>query len=488
MCPSTRKWNISITEANKEAQLVLLEAAKARQAMKPRDLEISVDFECCKFMGSKKGQKRPQTVKQHDCAWLKQKVLTDWRENITELKLGILGNEEFLKIMGFPKLQSAEYIIYNKRMQFSNKNIIECSIFFNAATLKHLSLQNLSSRHFYFKPKLPKLALSTLIIKKIEMDSLDLLIDACSDSLEALEINYCESAYPIPFKEIQGHFMKRLPKLKHLQIKHCRDEFTAILYPTFPTRLVSLRLVDNSISYYGFLQGLIFPNLKFLWFDTELICRLLANFLLESLEVLVAIRLSFYDRAWNIKRDEKDVFKDLKFPKLKELMVEGSDIWCQQLISQNAETLERLTILRPTQGCEKLMELDCDFPNMKMMALRFSGEADLDLVSSMKAKCPASTTILTDQIKILAETKRHAATYPFPMPTIADDLAGVIRDMNFKDARGGDGDYYGDGADIGTILGFPPPPPGFRRHPPGFIEDLIKNVTRTTYDFVAQHN
>eukprot|EP00088_Acartia_fossae_P057516 TRINITY_DN6710_c0_g1_i2.p1 TRINITY_DN6710_c0_g1~~TRINITY_DN6710_c0_g1_i2.p1 ORF type:complete len:509 (+),score=101.04 TRINITY_DN6710_c0_g1_i2:135-1529(+) len=453
MCPSTRKWNISITEANKEAQLVLLEAAKARQAMKPRDLEISVDFECCKFMGSKKGQKRPQTVKQHDCAWLKQKVLTDWRENITELKLGILGNEEFLKVMVFPKLQSLEFRMYDRRITGFNMRIMECVIFFNAATLKKLSLQNISSRDVIFQPNIPKLVLTTLILKKWQMGTLDSFIDACSDTLEVIDISHCESWNPITLAQLKDHFKKKLPKLRHLRLRHCRDEFRAVMYAMSPAELVTLRLVDNSFDYYGAMLKWTLPKVKFLWIESQMMCRFMAGFQLESLEVLVAVKIMYnvpmFQKICN-KEDPEDLFENLKFPKLKELMVEGNDVWCRQLIQQNAESLERLTILRPTEGCDKLIELDCHFPNMKMMALRFSGEPVQTLVSSMKAKCPATTTIHTDRIKILGETKKHAEGYPYPMPGVVEDFATLIRDMNQKNSAGRD---YGDGLDFGTLLG-----------------------------------
>eukprot|EP00088_Acartia_fossae_P057523 TRINITY_DN6710_c0_g4_i1.p1 TRINITY_DN6710_c0_g4~~TRINITY_DN6710_c0_g4_i1.p1 ORF type:complete len:520 (+),score=114.77 TRINITY_DN6710_c0_g4_i1:45-1604(+) len=438
LCESTRKWYITIDEDNKKDQMAVLIAAKLKQSVKPRNLEISVNIECCKVLGTMKAAKHPKTVKLEDCFKMKKKILTSWRENITELNTEILGNEDFLKMMTFPKLKALQFRIYENHISSANLDLINCAIFFNSDTLKKLNLQNVSLRSYSFHPSLAKLKLTTLILDKWQMETIDAFLNSCHGTLRVLDINSCFSMRALdfdPFLALQGHFKVKLMKLKHLQIRYSLDEFKSIMTQVIPSKLVSLRLVDNDFDHFGFLDNMRFPKLKFFWFDCDVICQFLSGFELTSLEVLIAVNLKYQEPSW-ARTDRKDTFKGLKFLKLKELMVEGNDAWSLQLIRQNADTLERLTILRPQKGCQELIALDCDFPNMKWLAMRFSGEPVEALVRDMESKCAPSTIILTDGIQICEEVRKHAETYPYPMQDVVQDMEDIVKDRNKKDRSG----------------------------------------------------
>eukprot|EP00088_Acartia_fossae_P057520 TRINITY_DN6710_c0_g3_i1.p1 TRINITY_DN6710_c0_g3~~TRINITY_DN6710_c0_g3_i1.p1 ORF type:complete len:515 (+),score=121.23 TRINITY_DN6710_c0_g3_i1:45-1589(+) len=431
LCESTRKWYITIDEDNKKDQMAVLIAAKMRQTVKPRDLEISININCCKELGTIDAIQNPYSVKLPDCLKMKKKLVRDWQDNITELKTEILGNESFLRRMTFPKLASLEFRIYQTRTSTANMQIMERAFVNNATTVKELFLQNVAMNAVTFVPNLPKpFPVTALRLDKWQLETVNLLLESSKDTLNALDLHACFSMMQNPFSVVRD-FRRRLPKLEHLQIRYCIDEFKGILYRIDPFKLISLRLIENDFLDYGPMSQFTFPKLKFFWIDCVSVCAHLAKHNLMSLEVLVAIKSDF-----SLQNDFKAKAK-MKFPKLKELFVEGNNSWSPQIIKQNASTLERLTILNPKEGFSKLMALNCEFPNMKMLALRFEDKEPLDsLVSSMESRCPASARILTDYTQICDETRKHAETYSYPMPDIVDEMEGLVKIYPPKDHEG----------------------------------------------------
>eukprot|EP00088_Acartia_fossae_P061624 TRINITY_DN7408_c0_g1_i1.p1 TRINITY_DN7408_c0_g1~~TRINITY_DN7408_c0_g1_i1.p1 ORF type:complete len:509 (+),score=124.66 TRINITY_DN7408_c0_g1_i1:36-1562(+) len=436
LCSYAKTWNITINQENMQDLMIILEAAKVRHTNNPRNLKIKMNFDCCKILG-KIDAIGNRSLQLPDCLSIKQKLLSDWGNHIIELKTEILGNEAFLNQAVLPNLQSVEFRVYHDRITQSNKQIMQSVMANHANKIKKLEFNNISFHGVNFKPALPKLSVNTLIFNKWQIETLDTMMNACQETLKVLDINSCFSLTRNPFRVLTA-YKNRMPKLKHLQIRYCTDEFRGILYQIVPTKLVTLRLMDNDVDEYEVMRMFAFPRLKFFWFDADRnsICPYLAQYAMASLEVLVALKL---------QNDFKAKFQALKFPKLKELMVDGHDTWSFEFIKQNASTLERLTILQPKKGLKKLKGLDCQFPNMKMLALRFSGAPAQPLVRALKSKCPQSTLILTDNEQICTETRQHAEKYPWPMFDIAEDMETVVKARD--DEEQGSGVYAEGGFD-----------------------------------------
>ena len=72
LCESTRKWYITIGEDNKKEQMAVLIAAKIRQTLKPRDLEIRININCCEALGTIDAIQNPHSVKLPDCRKMKK--------------------------------------------------------------------------------------------------------------------------------------------------------------------------------------------------------------------------------------------------------------------------------------------------------------------------------------------------------------------------------------------------------------------------------
>eukprot|EP00088_Acartia_fossae_P018410 TRINITY_DN20641_c0_g1_i1.p1 TRINITY_DN20641_c0_g1~~TRINITY_DN20641_c0_g1_i1.p1 ORF type:complete len:325 (-),score=36.95 TRINITY_DN20641_c0_g1_i1:23-997(-) len=310
--------------------------------------------------------------------------------------------------MIFPKLHSLELIVcyIPSNMLQAQMQVVQRVIVNHASSLKKLNLCceckiNANIVHIF-----PKLSLTTLIVKRLQMGDVYNLLEASRATLKVLDMEECLDSDHQHVKKNEG----KLENLQHLRLSSSSKAFEQVKDQIIPSKLVTLSLLG--IQDWKFMDGLTFPNLKFLLVDSVSVYPKLAKFGLQSLEVLVV----FDGREEDAMEEfDGDV---LEFPKLRELIVEESGSWSIQVIKQNASTLQCLTILRSRNGSEVPQEWDCKFPKMRELA----GASLESVVTTLQSKCPPTTVIQTDERKIVFDLKRRE----YPVHGFAEDVRNLL--------------------------------------------------------------
>jgi hypothetical protein len=324
MVPSTGKWNIQLTPFNYQQYWETLKAAKKRQNIRPRKIEIKIEIMCCDyndgphmFYGSD-----PRKCFTFKCLQMKREIFQDWSENIISLKMEVLGEELFLMNPDVfcPNIDSLTLKVYPDMINHYAIFIIQTLIKKHAHKLKSLEIIGdfFTLTVFELPPSLPVLASCKLT--NLPTHNLCSVLNSSSQTLNSIEINL-----PIEGND-RVNLENKCKNIEHLllhrvwekNVPACKD-----LVQCLAPQLITLKLETKWQDFNFLKSSKSFSKVKLLWISREFDLQYLKKF--ANVEVLMAFLIFYGSRNHAIR-----------MANLRELVVEDIDEWSLEMIRLNA--------------------------------------------------------------------------------------------------------------------------------------------------------